>query len=508
MCQAVGMQIPECLVAYSAADIRGAEAPILAVAREGALMRRAAAGLAVVCARVLRERRACVSGRRVALLVGPGNNGGDALLAGAWLRKQGVAVQAVLTDRKVYEPGLSSFRARGGHVVVALDGHKRAVEILRKADLVVDGIVGLGGSAGLRGPAVGLVAEIPENTPVVAVDLPSGVDPDTGEIDGPHIRADTTVTFGAVKPCLLLPPACHCAGNIEFVDVGLDLQLLGSPVVRRVRPAGVAARWPVPRREDHKYSRGVLGVVAGSGMYPGAAVLACAGAVRAGAGIVRYVGPLRVADHVLATRPEVVPGAGKVQAWLLGSGVEADAAQNLAIEQALDSGLPCVVDASALEACVRRRRDTGLRGGLRSGSILCTPHVGELVRMLNLLGHQVERAEIAARPLYHARWIAREIDATVLLKGFTTLIVDPDGTVSSQEDGSAWLATAGSGDVLAGIAGTLMAAGLDAMDAGSLAALVHGRAAVRASAGGPIAAMDIADAIPATVSDLLGLRRE
>lgn len=502
------MQIPECVVAYGGEDIRSAEAPILARVPEGTLMRRAAAGLGVVCARVLRERRGRVSGRRVVLLVGPGNNGGDALLAGAWLRKRGVAVQAVLTGGIAYKPGLSAFRARGGNVLDAqtLDGQKRAGEILRKADLVIDGIVGLGGSVGLCDPAAGLVEGIPENIPVIAVDLPSGVDPDTGETAGSHVRADITVTFGAVKPCLLVPPACHYAGSIEFIDVGLGSRLPETPMVRRVTPVGAAARWPVPRREDHKYSRGVLGVVAGSDMYPGAAVLACAGAVRAGAGIVRYVGPAEVTDHVLAARPEVVRGVGRVQAWLLGSGVEADAKQNAAIEQALDSGLPCVVDAGALEACVRRRV-AGLRAA-RGSSVLLTPHAGELTRMLTFLGHQVEREEVEARPLYHARWVAHKVDATVLLKGFTTLIIDPHGMASSQEDGSAWLATAGSGDVLAGIAGALMAAGLDAMDAGSVAALVHGRAAVRVSGGGPIAAMDIADATPATISDLLRFRRQ
>jgi hydroxyethylthiazole kinase-like uncharacterized protein yjeF len=492
--------------AYGVDEIRNAEAPILARVREGTLMRRAAARLAVVCARVLKEGSGRVSGRRVALLVGPGNNGGDALLAGAWLRKRGVAVQAILTDGVAYEPGLRDFRARGGYVLGAdvPNFRNRASEVLKKAHLIVDGVIGIGGSGGLRGVTADLVTEISNNVPVVAVDLPSGVNPDTGETDGPHVHADVTVTFGAVKPCLLLPPACHYVGKVEFVDVGIGSQLSGEPIVRRLTPVGAAAQWPTPRREDHKYTRGVLGVVAGSNMYPGAAVLACAGAVRAGAGIVRYVGPGEVTNQVLAARPEVVRGFGQVQAWLLGSGVEADDKQSTAIERALGSGLPCLVDAGALEACVRDR----VRGfkAARAESVLLTPHAGELARMLSLLGYEVGREVVEARPLYHARWIASESDATVLLKGYTTLVVDPEGKVSSQEDGSAWLATAGSGDVLAGIAGALMSAGLSAMDAGSMAALVHGRAAVRASNGGPIAAMDIAEATPATISELLQLK--
>lgn len=471
-------------------------------------MRKAAAGLAVVCARILKECSGHVNGQRVALLVGSGNNGGDALLAGVWLRRRGVTVQAILTAESAYRPGLKALRDKGGRIFTSKETgfYDRAVEMLKGAHLVVDGIVGIGGSGGLRGRIAALVAEISEDVPVVAVDLPSGVDPDTGEVGGPHVHADITVTFGAIKPCLLLPPACHSAGNIEFVDVGIGSQLSAEPMVRRMTPVGVAARWPVPRREDHKYTRGVLGVVAGSDLYPGAAVLVCSGAVRAGAGIVRYIGPEEVTRQVLIARPEVVRGSGQVQAWLLGSGVEADNEQNEAIERALDSGLPCVVDAGALEACVRRRA----RGRATTGaeSILLTPHAGELARILAILGRIVGREAVEDRPLYYARQVAHEVNATVLLKGYTTLIVAPDGRTSSQADGSTWLATAGSGDVLAGIAGALMSAGASAMDAGSMAALVHGRAAVRASGGGPIAAMDIAEATAEVISDLLELRRQ
>lgn len=498
----------EWVAAYGVQDIRSAEAPILARVPEGALMRKAATGLAVVCSGILKKRSGHVNGQRVAMLVGSGNNGGDALLAGAWLRRRGVAVQAILTDESVYQPGLKAFQDRGGRILTTkeADFYERAAEALKKAHLVIDGIVGIGGSGGLRDPIATLVSEIPEDVSIVAVDLPSGVDPDTGEVGDPHVRAHITVTFGAVKPCLLLPPACHSAGNIEFVDVGIGSQLSGEPIVRRMTPVGAAARWPVPRREDHKYTRGVLGVVAGSNMYPGAAVLVCSGAVRAGAGIVRYIGPEEVTQHVLIARPEVVRGSGQVQAWLLGSGVEADNEQNGAIERALDSGLPCVVDAGALETCVRRR--TGGRAAAGAESVLLTPHTGELARILAILGHNVGREAVEDRPLYYARQVGREVNATVLLKGYTTLIVAPDGKTSSQEEGTAWLATAGSGDVLAGIAGALMSAGVNAMDAGSMAALVHGRAAIRASRGGPIAAMDIAEATAKVISDLLQLRRQ
>jgi len=496
----------EVLSAYRSEDVQTAVSRVLAQSRsDDTLIRKAAAGLAVVCVDVLRERRGGVNGRRVVLLVGPGKNGADALVAGVRLRSRGAKVDALLTGGDAYRPGLATLMAGYGTAIDSRSdtGRAAALSALALADLVVDGVVGDRGSGGLRDPADKLVAAIPPEVPVVAVDLPSGVDPDTGEISGPHVRADVTVTFGSFKPCLLLPPASHIAGRLVFVDVGLAGELPAEPLVRRLTPLGVAARWPVPARTDHKYTRGVLGVIAGSDTYPGAAVLAALGAVRAGVGIVRYIGPQRVTDHVLMAAPEAVPGLGRVQAWLLGSGVESDADQDSAIAQALDSGLPCVVDAGALGECVRRRA-AGSRS-IGADGVLMTPHAGELARMLDMLGHGVTRTDVEARPMFHAVWLAREADATVLLKGSTTLIASPTGNLFSQDDGPSWLATAGSGDVLAGIAGALMAAGVGAMDAGAMAALVHGLAGLRASDGGPIASRKIADATPATIADLLRL---
>jgi ADP-dependent NAD(P)H-hydrate dehydratase / NAD(P)H-hydrate epimerase len=479
---------------------------VLAQSRsDDALIRKAAAGLAVVCAEVLRDRTGGTYGRRVVLLVGTGKNGADALIAGVHLRQRGAKVDALLTGADAYRPGLTALEATYGTVVDARAGTGRAAALsaLAVADLVIDGIVGDGSAGGLRAPADELVAAIPRGVPVVAVDLPSGADPDTGELPGPHVRADVTVACGSFKPCLLIPPASHVAGRLVFVDVGLSAELSAEPLVRRLTPRGVASRWPVPAQTDHKYTRGVLGVVAGSDTYPGAAVLAALGAVRAGVGIVRYIGPPRVTEHVLMAVPEAVPGMGRVRAWLLGSGVESDAEQDGAISEALGSGLPCVVDAGALEECVRLRAAGSRSAGAHS--VLMTPHAGELARMLNVLGYEVDRSEVETRPMFHALWLAREADATVLLKGATTLIASPDGSLSSQNDGPSWLATAGSGDVLAGIAGALMASGVGATDAGAMAALVHGRAGARASAGGPIAAGRIADATPATIADLLTL---
>ncbi len=475
------------ITAHRTEDVRAAEASLLRSTADGALMQRAAAGLAAACVRVLRRRRGHVSGARVVLLVGAGNNGGDALWAGERLRRRGCAVVAVMLARQVHQEGLTALVAAGGSAETGRtpDGAARAAAALSGADLVVDGLVGLGASGGLRDTAATLVQAIPRRAGVVAVDLPSGVDPDSGQTPAAHVRADVTVTFGTAKACLLVPPGSRAAGEVVVVDLGLA-GLLPQPVVERLEPVDAGLAWVLPGAEDDKYSRGVVGVVAGSATYPGAAVLACAGALRAGAGMVRFCGPDDVVRHVRRAWPEVVVGPGRVQAWVLGCGVDPDApdGQRELVEAALWSGLPCVVDAGALRICVQSLTGAGRPARAPVGPLLLTPHAGELAELLSGLdGERVERADVDARPLHHAARLARELSVTVLLKGSTTLVVPPSGTVRSQADAPAWLATAGAGDVLAGIAGTLLAAGHSPLDAGSLAAVVHGRAAVAAGFG-------------------------
>ncbi len=532
------------LRAWTVAHNRAAEAVRLAEVPDGALMQRAAAGLAAVCAGELRARCGGVSGRRVALLVGAGNNGGDALFAGERLARRGARVDAVLLApvAKVHAAGLAALRAAGGRTVFPEDGAATAAA-LGRADLLIDGIVGLGGTKGLRDDAARVLHAASPRAVVVAVDLPSGVDPDTGELpepdaEGPlrgvrrHVVADVTVTFGAHKPCHLAPPADAVCGRIVLVDIGLldadqvDRErgplLSMTPAVERLEDADAAALWPVPRRGDHKYTRGVLGVVAGSTAFPGAAVLAVSGAVRAGVGMVRYVGPPEVTAAVLARRPEVVAGRGRVQAWLIGSGVTAEGASRdgqfvearAALVAAREDRLPVLLDAGALEL---------LRRPAPAGGAVITPHAGELATLLTTWGEDTTRAQIEAAPLVWARRAAALTGVTVLLKGATTVIVQPADAaterperVRTQADATPWLATAGAGDVLAGVAGALLAAGLDPFDAASLAALVHGRAARIAAGptdgptdgpagdpgGGPITALDVAAALPHAVRTL------
>ncbi|MEV7381847.1 NAD(P)H-hydrate dehydratase [Streptomyces lydicus] len=469
--------------AYSVSTVRAAEQELMARLPEGTLMQRAAAGLAAACAELLGR----VYGSRVVLLVGSGDNGGDALYAGARLARRGAGVVAVLlSPERVHQGGLAALRRAGGRVSAD------APRDLAWADLVVDGIVGIGGRGGLRPEAAELARAARESAPVVAVDLPSGVDADSGEVHGEAVRADATVTFGAYKPGLLIDPARERAGALRLVDIGLTLPEEAD--IEALQHADVAELLPYPAPESDKYRRGVVGVVAGSARYPGAAVLAVAGALRGGAGAVRYVGP--AADAVLARFPETLvhagppDKAGRVQSWVIGPGLgeESDA-----MEDVLASDVPVLVDADGL------RFLTPERVRARSAETLLTPHAGEAAALLGR-----GREEVEAARLDSVRELARRYAATVLLKGSTTLVAAESGPVRVNPTGTGWLATAGSGDVLSGVTGSLLAAGLPARDAGSVGAYLHGLAARRAAGpdGAPIIATEVAGHLPAAWRDV------
>ncbi|MCU1438682.1 MAG: hypothetical protein JWP66_1769 [Naasia sp.] len=258
-----------------------------------------------------------------------------------------------------------------------------------------------------------------------------------------------------------------------------------------------------PVAEDDKYSRGVLGVLTGSAEYPGAAVLGVEGAARAGAGMVRYLGDPDAARLVLQRRPEIVTAPGRVQAWLVGSGMDAaqrtDALRDR-IGAALAQRVPTVLDAGALDLA-----------GSAAGPTVITPHAGELARLLTARGERVDRVQVSADPARWATRAAQLLGVTVLLKGAVTQIVGPAGAGLAVAAGPPWLATAGSGDVLGGILGALVAARSDEVVAdpallvpvAAAAALVHGRAGAVASGGGPLVALDIAEAVPAVIARLL-----
>lgn len=454
-------------------QVRAAEAELMARLPEGVLMQRAAAGLAYAVLDLLGS----AYGRRVLLLVGSGDNGGDALYAGALLARRGVQVEAWLLSDRAHEGGVAALRAAGGRVVrprAAYDGVRGG-----RPDLVVDGIVGIGGKPGLRESAQQALAAV-EGVPVVAVDTPSGVDVDTGELDGPHVTADVTVTFGTHKTCHLVDPAAHTCGAVHLVDIGLDLP---PAPVEALQPEDVARLLPRPAPDAQKYVRGVVGVRAGSPQYPGAALLSVGGADTGLCGMVRYVGDPSVADRVRQVHPEVV-GEGRVQAWVVGSGGGEHAGDELAA--ALDDDVPLVIDADAL-----RHVDAPPEHAV------LTPHAGELAAMTG-----ADRADVEARPLHHVRGAAQRYGCVVLLKGRHTLIATPDGRTRVTTTGTPWLATAGAGDVLGGVVGALLATGLPAYDAASVGSWLHGAAATLAGRGGPLVASAVAAAVPDAVRGL------
>jgi hydroxyethylthiazole kinase-like uncharacterized protein yjeF len=498
--------------AHLVADIRVAERALMATMPEGALMQRAVAGLASVCAGLLGR----VYGASVVVLAGSGDNGGDALHAGAVLARRGAVVTAVAVAARAHEGGAAALQGAGGRLIEAAD--PAAGQALGSADLIIDGILGIGGRGGLREPAAALAAQAGRaRALVVAADLPSGIDADTGVVSGAAVRADVTVTFGTWKPGLLIDPGASHAGVVEFVDIGLG-RYLGPAPVAAPQAADVAGWLPRPSAESDKYRRGVLGLAAGSDRFTGAATLATGGAIHGGAGMVRLVS----AEAALAVArqhwPETVitvagPGqsaghaieaAGQVQAWAAGPGMGTGDEAVSMLTAVLASSVPALVDADGITVLAAHRELLP-----RAAPTLITPHAGELARLLD-----VDRADVEARRLEFASRAAAELGITVLLKGSTTVIAGPSGSdpVLVNPTGTAWLATAGSGDVLSGLAGALLAQGLQPAYAAAAAAYVHGIAARLAAAGtggsggtgaggagAPIGASDLIRALPAAI---------
>jgi ADP-dependent NAD(P)H-hydrate dehydratase / NAD(P)H-hydrate epimerase len=611
--------------AHTVETVRRAEAELMARLPAGTLMARAATGLATIAARILRDQTDGVYGARVLLLIGSGDNGGDALFAGARLARRGAHVEAALTDpERAHAAGLADLLAAGGRVIAApapasasadsasasaTAPHPAAAPAAvrptettatptstspdsvllaaRKADLIIDGLVGIGGKGGLREPAAAFArAAATSGTPVLAVDLPSGIDADTGEVNGETVTADVTVTFGTYKPGLLIDPAAERAGVVEFVDIGLgpaladptsghppiaapnpahaspsspnsapdaDLSSNTGPIpdsspnstpnsadalnsgvspnansipnssatsvsgldsnphsthhasnsgflpetaaVEALQSADAAALLPPLAHETDKYGRGVAGIECGSTKYPGAARLCVGGALHSGVGAVRYSGPESVGQAVLADFPEVMVGRARSQAWVVGCGLDRDtlAAERLRDVLALDT--PVLIDADAL--ALLAEQGPGVLADRQHGVVL-TPHAGEAAGLLH-----ADRGQVEAHRLDSVRRLADTYGATVLLKGTTTLIAEPGRvTVRANPTGTPALATAGSGDVLAGLIGGLLAAGLEPFDAASLGAYLHGLAGRRAqsrrpdSAPAPITAPDLLHALP------------
>ncbi|MFF4889981.1 NAD(P)H-hydrate dehydratase [Micromonospora chersina] len=477
---------------WRVADVRAAEAGLMATLPPGALMQRAAAGLARRCALLLGDRGG-VYGARVLLLIGSGDNGGDTLYAGAHLARRGAAVDALLlTPGRAHADGLAALRAAGGRVV------DRPPAVV---DLVLDGIVGIGGTGGLRETADQLAASLAERSgrdgaraTVVAVDVPSGVAVDTGHVPLTAsgrpcaVRADVTVAFGALKPALVVGPAAPLAGHVELVDIGLAPWLRGTPALRVTEWSDVVDWWPRLGPSSEKYSRGVVGVATGSATYPGAAVLSVSGALAGPTGMVRYAGGARA--EVLHQHPSViatdrVADAGRVQAWICGSGLGTGEESAAELRAVLAAPVPVVLDADALTLLVDGKLADRLRG--RDAPIVVTPHDREYARLCG----ESPGADRVGAALRLAAWM----NAVVLLKGDRTIIGTPDGRAYVNPTGTPVLATGGTGDVLAGLLGSLLAAGLAPERAAAAAAYLHGLAGREAARGGPVAAPDVATAL-------------
>lgn len=445
---------------HDVATIRRAEADLMAGMPDGALMQRAATGLATVTARLIRATFGKLTGVRLCVVAGSGNNGGDALFAAAQLARRGVQVDIVATADTLHPVGRKAALAQGA-----------TVREPRRADVVLDAVVGIGGTGPLRAKAAA-VRDIVDAQLTIAVDLPSGLNPDTADTPGEVWRADHTVTFGTLKPGVVLRP--DICGQLHLVDIGLAATLPAADA-HLVEVLDAAAYFPRPTMHDHKYTRGVVSIAAGSQQYPGAGQLCTAGARHGGAGMVR---------SSVVSYPDVVAAAGRTDAYVVGPGLADEQHLAAAVHSALSSGRPAVFDAEALRH-------------VAPGPLVITPHEGEFAR----LGYEVGADRIAV-----VRRAAAELGVVVLLKGYVTVVAAPSGQVFINSHSSPNLATAGSGDVLSGLMGAMLARRFvgrepepDVMaQLAACAALVHGQAGRQAPY--PATATDIAGQIAAAVS--------
>ncbi len=502
----------------SGAEARAVEE--LAVAEQGAelaaLMR--AAGAAVAAEVVERFPAGSIT-----VLAGPGNNGGDGWVAARDLHAGGRGVR-VLTTRDPGEltgiAGEAANDAIAAGVSWSAPAEPPSAGSLASAAVVVDALLGIGGSGELREPFAAWVGAANEcGAFLLSVDVPTGIDADTGAVNGPAIDADCTVTFTAPKRGLVVYPGAGCAGEVVVADIGIDPNLANVASAPEIWTADeYAALLPRPALDAHKDSRGRVLVIAGSGTYPGAAILAARGATRAGAGYVTLAVPQAVVGiahaHLLsvpvigmpqgkthafssAAASKLVQMAREYDAVVLGPGLTlADGAVATARSIVAETTVPLVVDADALNALVDAQRLISVR---KAPTVL-TPHPGELGRLLGTSGTAVQRDRLAASAKLTTASVA------VVLKGAGTIISAAERQVVNVS-GTPALATAGTGDVLAGVTGAFLAQGLSPLEAGALAAYVHGRAGeAAASALTPICvtAEDVPEYLPDAIGEMLG----
>ncbi len=457
--------------------------------------------------------------QRVAILCGPGNNGGDGYVVARRLLARSPAVFA-LPGRTTKESDATRHRAiferAGGRVVELADAaawNKVRATVL-EADVVVDALFGTGLRAAPSGLAATVIRDLGrrQRRPLVAIDVPSGLDSDASALPASALRASLTVTFAALKPALLFAPAAEAAGEVVVADIGLPALQASLFVTEAV---DARAAWPKRARTSHKGVQGHVLVIAGSPGKSGAAILAGRSALRAGCGLVTVATAPAALPRVAQGRPELmasplrVEGAGvrralalaaAAKAVVLGPGLGNTPKTRAFVRRFVAAcPVPLVIDADGLNALVAPG-DFGKRLRARKPPTVLTPHPGEAARLLGTSTRAVQAERLAS-----ARRLAKATGATVVLKGHQTLVAEPQGRVAVNPTGNPGLAVAGAGDVLAGIVGALLARGLDGWTAATAAAYVHGHAADRIAARRGeegILAGDVADELPAAIHEL------
>ena len=432
----------------------------------------------------------------VAVVCGKGNNGGDGLVVGRLLRESGREVRVLLlSDELSGDPAANLERLPG-------ETAPFAPEALDGVAGIVDAVLGTGFADAPREPALGAIEAMnAAGVPVIAADVPSGVDASTGEVAGAAVRAAATVTFAAGKPGLWIEPGKTHAGAVHVVHIGIPD---GAPVEPSVFLIGEAVLEEIPRRQRNstKFESGHVLVCGGSPGLTGAPALAAEAAMRAGAGYVTACVPEELMPVFEAgllevmTAPLEVEGvlerSGRGGAMVLGPGIgRLEDAEELARELARRSPVPLVLDADGLNAHAGRLEALLQRGV----PTVLTPHEGELGRLL-----EIESGEVKARRLHHAREAARRSGAIVVLKGDDTLVAEPEGRVAVNPGATPALATAGTGDVLSGVIAALLAKGMDAFAAACAGVFLHaraGRLAAERVGGESVIASDVVAALPA-----------
>jgi ADP-dependent NAD(P)H-hydrate dehydratase / NAD(P)H-hydrate epimerase len=468
-------------------------------------------------------------GRRAVVVAGKGNNGGDGLVAARYLARSGmrVGVHILVEDpgSKLRQPALANFHrmVEEAGILWHTFSEERLERDLARADVAVDAIFG----TGFRGRPEGDHATAIEvlnagGAAVLAVDIPSGVEGDTGAVRGPAVRAAVTVALGAPKAGDVLFPGAAHAGVLEVADIGFPEDLLKSDVLL-VEPEDASGLLPERGPDGHKRRSGVVLVVAGSRRMTGAPQLVARGAYRAGAGLVQVAVPQGIlpviqsglVEATFLALPEGDSGSPSAAAWdlleerledfgaiAIGPGLSTDdETPELVRRLVAESPVPVVVDADALNAFAGRAAELSRRGA----DAVLTPHTGEFARLFGMRAEEVLDDRVG-----FVRKAAAETGAIVLLKGTRTLVALPDGEVRVNPTGTPVLATGGTGDVLTGMIATYLARGLSSSDAPTLAAYVHGVAGRVAGdvAGEGTVAWDVAEAIPRAVRRVQGVQEE